>query len=542
MPREATGSVRLNKDGTPESVIRVGKAARRCFVLGGMTREQAEDKSRVLAGWASRMRRAGLGPDEIRDVLEMAVSGRKSWETIGKTVDVLAGGKTERVNTSGVPAFKDFSADWTDGELAKRHPDHVREKRSSDRDEQLLRLYVNDVMGRYRLDHIRLEHCDAVMASLPEGMSPGTRRQVAQVIHRVLRLAVMPARILKASPIPSGWLPAPSRARPDAYLYPENDEKLLRCAKVPLWRRLAYGILDREGMRRGELAGATWADFDLEHGIVRLDRNKTDDPRAWALDPGVVRALEAFRKLHPDAEDDDPVLVDEDGNAPNVDHLADQLRTDLETAGVNRPELTKVTKNRKRIRAHDLRATFVTVSLANGKSEQWVMDRTGHRSSGMIQRYRRAARTWEETRLGSLLSLDSLLFGTGFDTGHGGDEGKADEKVNDSDGCTRGDLNPHAFGAPEPKSHAEPSDTVTTRKDSPRPDETGGDPDGQCQSEGQSAKRSDPVEEALADALRGATAAGQWDTVAQLARELQARREARAGVVDLAAARRRGVR
>ena len=53
----------------------------------------------------------------------------------------------------------------------------------------------------------------------------------------------------------------------------------------------------------------------------------------------------------------------------------------------------------------------------------------------------------------------------------------------------------------------------------------------------------DPVELALADALKGATEAGAWDTVAQLARELQARREARAGVVKLDdQRRRRGVR
>jgi 2C-methyl-D-erythritol 2,4-cyclodiphosphate synthase len=52
--------------------------------------------------------------------------------------------------------------------------------------------------------------------------------------------------------------------------------------------------------------------------------------------------------------------------------------------------------------------------------------------------------------------------------------------------------------------------------------------------------RGDIVEEALADALRGATAAGEWTTVARLAAELQARREARAGVVVLDAARRRG--
>lgn len=43
----------------------------------------------------------------------------------------------------------------------------------------------------------------------------------------------------------------------------------------------------------------------------------------------------------------------------------------------------------------------------------------------------------------------------------------------------------------------------------------------------------DPIETALADALVKATAVGQWDVVSQLARELETRRQARGGVVDL---------
>jgi len=49
----------------------------------------------------------------------------------------------------------------------------------------------------------------------------------------------------------------------------------------------------------------------------------------------------------------------------------------------------------------------------------------------------------------------------------------------------------------------------------------------------------DPVETALAEALRNAAAESQWAAVETLSRELTARREARAGVVQLAAERKR---
>jgi hypothetical protein len=81
---------------------------------------------------------------------------------------------------------------------------------------------------------------------------------------------------------------------------------------IPLPCRVLYGFLAREGLRVSEATGdpakddalgnptslgVTWADFDLVRGGVKLDRNKTDDPRAWALDPGVAEALRRWRKM-----------------------------------------------------------------------------------------------------------------------------------------------------------------------------------------------------------------------------------------------------
>jgi hypothetical protein len=84
---------------------------------------------------------------------------------------------------------------------------------------------------------------------------------------------------------------------------------------------------------------------------------------------------------------------------------ADDFRDDLKRAGVVRTQLFERNEARRPIRVHDLRATFVTLSLASGKSETWVADRTGHRSSEMINRYRSSARTHEELALGNVKPL-----------------------------------------------------------------------------------------------------------------------------------------
>jgi integrase len=58
---------------------------------------------------------------------------------------------------------------------------------------------------------------------------------------------------------------------------------------------------------------------------------------------------------------------------------------------------------------HNLRTTFITLALAAGRSETWVADRTGHKSSQMINRYRQAARTATEIGLGWLVNMASAI-------------------------------------------------------------------------------------------------------------------------------------
>jgi len=120
------------------------------------------------------------------------------------------------------------------------------------------------------------------------------------------------------------------------------------------------------------------------------------------MDAGVAAALRRWRQEHP--ETDRPF-----GDLPDDQRQAFRLREHLLLAGVDRTELHVTTEARLRMRVHDLRATFVTLSLANGKSETWVQDRTGHKSSAMIARYRRAARTLADVGAGPLRPLLEAL-------------------------------------------------------------------------------------------------------------------------------------
>ncbi|CAN5901294.1 hypothetical protein BH11MYX4_BH11MYX4_01910 [soil metagenome] len=420
MSRRATGELRPLGNGWEARIRIAGK--RVGFTLRAIStkdEEAARARCAAMADFAVRLRQAGE-EGETEKVLEMAARARtgKAWDAVLVAVDALCReGGTSPLVASNAPTFVDFANDWAKGELHKKWPDHVPVKADHGRadDARVVKLYVEPIIGDLRIADFTLDHGDQIMAHLPDHLSPSSRRHVAQCVRRVLGLAVYPARHRAESPIPKGWLPKVKSTIAFTHLYPEEDRALLACTGTTespgaaLVRRLFFGVLAREGLRREELASLRWQDVDLDRGVIRLDVNKTDDPRAWALDAAVSRALVAWKsRYRSDAEPHEPIFG-EKGCALYVEKMAEQLRTDLKRAGVEREALFERTAARRPIRVHDLRATFVTVSLANGKTETWVADRTGHRSSEMINRYRRAARTWSELNLGPLAPLDECI-------------------------------------------------------------------------------------------------------------------------------------
>jgi integrase len=335
----------------------------------------------------------GVAPDVGALLLERLGLGQIDMRTARAAVRAAAGGADRE---GPALTFADLGKSWTDGDIARAHPDHVKLKRSADKDAERLRVLC-ETIGRVPVKDFQRADAKRAMAALPAGLSSATRRQYAQIIGRLMALAVYPLELIPVSPLPRGWLPKVTRNKATAWLYPADDAQLLACAAVPLARRVLYGFLAREGCRCDEALSLAWTDLDLVRGVVRLDKNKTDDPRAWALSPGMVAALEQWReRAGPGA-----LVFQIDNEA----RLAEVFRRDLQQAWIERPELFERTAARQPIRAHDLRATFVTLSLAAGRSETWVMDRTGHRSSVMIQTYRRAARTAAELGLGELAPL-----------------------------------------------------------------------------------------------------------------------------------------
>jgi integrase len=312
------------------------------------------------------------------------------------------------------PTFREVAQRWTSGKLAVEFPDHVKEKSSNRTDELRLGKYVYGVVGDVLISEFSgphgmdlVERVSSNMTAVNPGLRPTSRRHVLQTVSKILNYAVYPLKLLERNPLPLGFLPKRGKTPAKVCLFPGEERRLLACPKIPIQWRLLIGILAREGLRLSELAQLEWSDVDLDTGTVDLDKNKTDDPRLWALDPHVVEALSRWKKmLSPQAKNARRLILHpKSGRLFNPKGAARRLRTYARKAGLERSQLYEKSEERIALRIHDLRATFVTVSLAQGQTETWVADRTGHRSSQMIATYRRVARTYRELNLGPLAPL-----------------------------------------------------------------------------------------------------------------------------------------
>jgi integrase len=395
--------------------IRLGKEKRPLFRIPFSSESEARKRAVIVSELVNKLREAGKD-SLVEELAKRAAAAKTATDLEGVRIAVRAICSEQviaRPQFDGAITFEDFATKWTSGELHRLYPKRVKVKRSAHLDAGLMRKWVFPHIGNIPLIAITYDHCEEVLEAIPDTKSVYLTRQVAQAMARVMRLAVLPARLLKDCPIPKGFVPPIMKKRARTYLFPDEDRELLGCTKIYLVMRLLYGVLGREGMRVDEALSLDVSDLDLRNGAVVLDRNKTDDPRQWALNPGVVEGLRIWlRHFHPNPVPNSRVFVFPSESRRAGQPLesrssarAEEFRGDLKKAGCMRPQLYEHNADRRQVCIHDLRATFVTIALATDKTEAWIAMRTGHKSSKMINEYWRLASCHKELQMRPLTSL-----------------------------------------------------------------------------------------------------------------------------------------
>jgi len=240
--------------------------------------------------------------------------------------------------------------------------------------------HIRPVLGEKRITQIKVKDIQKLYDKLGQTLASGTVRRVHTTLHSIMKAAKQ-MHIMPKNPV-EDVIPPKFSYQQKNVLTDEQLERFMDAIKEDeIWHDLFYTEITT-GLRRGELCGLRWEDFDEVSGTlkvcrtVRRDTGKglsTGDTKTYAgtrciiLPPTTAALLRERKKtaltdwIFPNP------LKPERPTSPDTayDHLKVLLRkADL-------PD----------IRFHDLRHTFATNALEHGMDIKTLSTIIGHVSS-----------------------------------------------------------------------------------------------------------------------------------------------------------------
>jgi integrase len=250
--------------------------------------------------------------------------------------------------------------------------------------EQLERVYPE--LGWLNVGAIRKEHVSKLITSLRErGYAEQTIKSTLVPVSRVFEYA-------KVWPNPVKSLDKDERPKPESrekrILTTEEIGKLIAAA-TPTYRPLIQTAIFT-GMRQMEILGLVWSDvdFDAQTITVREQLSRTGGRKALKtrskgrrtvyIPPFLVQVLREQKARSPFSKDSDYVFTTGSGKPfgwSNVDRQG--LHKASERANLREP----------RPRFHDLRHTFVSIQIAQGRSSTYVANQIGDSVETTLRTY-----------------------------------------------------------------------------------------------------------------------------------------------------------
>ena len=261
--------------------------------------------------------------------------------------------------------------------------------------EWMVRNYITPVVGDLQLTSLRAEHLDRLYADLVDrGAANGGPLATKTVydVHVVIRSALRHAtscRLVDHNVALDAHPPRPTmRSRPSPEIWTSEQLAQFLGATTHLRLHPALHLAATTGMRRGELAGLRWADWQpAAHRLsiarsrqsiggraVEIPTKTATSRRCIDLDPGTEHILDVWRQRQRcdglPADTGDPIFTNTVGDPIHPESITQLF--DRQAARLGLP----------RIRFHDLRHTHASLLVAAGTPIKVVSERLGHAHPG----------------------------------------------------------------------------------------------------------------------------------------------------------------
>jgi len=303
------------------------------------------------------------------DVLTLRQARRKALQI--KAQAILGGDpQRQRQERRSIPTLRVFIED--------RYLPFVQTyKRSWQTDEIVLRVHVLPRLGRLFLDEITTERIVEIVAAMRgDEYAPGTVGRVIVILRYLFNLA-RKWNVLGASENPAAGIPVPPDVQRNRFLDTLEIKKLVEVLVSDENQVAAKAILLLllTGARRNEITHARWEHVDLEASTLFVPLSKSGKSRYVVLNADAVAVLKSIPRLL--------------GNP----YVFPSPVTGRPSASLYFPWHRIRTKaGLGDVRLHDLRHSFASALVNDGKDLYTVQRLLGHANAKATQRYSHLSR------------------------------------------------------------------------------------------------------------------------------------------------------
>ncbi|WP_044414306.1 tyrosine-type recombinase/integrase [Thiomicrospira microaerophila] len=257
--------------------------------------------------------------------------------------------------------------------VEQQYMPHIKSyKRSWVTDESLLRNHVLPIIGDLHLDEVRHAHLSALFNKHHIKYKPASTNRIIIIIRYIFNCAKRWGIAgLEGNPADQIPLYTENNKR-ERYLTPEEVTRLLaqlEASRSPMLKYIIMFLL-LTGARKSEVTNAKWDDLDLESRVWKIEFNKTGQTRYVPLSNAAIDLLLSV-----------PVIKD-------CDYVFANPKTKLPFQKIfGAWDLVRNKAGIRDVRIHDLRHSFASFLVNNGRSLYEVQKILGHTQVKTTQRY-----------------------------------------------------------------------------------------------------------------------------------------------------------
>jgi len=307
----------------------------------------------------------------IPDVLSLA-EVRKAAKKLKAEITLGADPRAEAKARKAVMTYAEF--------FDQHYLPHAKlHKRSWDRDEELYRLRIKSVFGNKRLNQVTRHQVQSFHSGLAaEGLAAATANHHVKLLRSSLNLARQWGMLDGENPA-AGVALLLEDNKIEHYLDDVQLQRLLevlRSDKNQAVCRVALFLLST-GCRLNEALSATWGDVEIERRVftVRATNSKSRKLRSVPLNDSAIEVLNSLDR----GEGVDPLFVSSRGRKRHS-------RNAFTTIAKQWDRIRKVA-DLPHLRLHDLRHSFASFLVNDGRTLYEVQAILGHSTSKVTERY-----------------------------------------------------------------------------------------------------------------------------------------------------------